>query len=168
MIEHLIEISRQAASRRLQDWWAYSCDNGTQDLDRLSFYFGDKYEVQINRIRHSKGPHCHGCDMMSLILVNGYGWWLQQYGSQKPIYLFSGRGSLITMQPEDTHWIPETEVPSVSLCVFNKQSDWHKHYCEHSPLCKPEASSLLLSAQSVIRSLLESDIQIATESFLRS
>lgn len=152
MLHDLSEILKEVSTKPLEAWHAYACDNGTQNLDRLSFLMDSRYEVQINRIRHSNGKHCHGCNLMSVILLNGYGWWLQQYGSSKPIYLFAAENSVITMQPEDTHWIPEMQVPSVSLCVFDKQSDWHEHYCKYNPLSESESRALLYSAQFRIKS----------------
>ena len=147
LMKDLREIVQVASERPLSEWWAYSCDNGTQDLDRLSFYLDSRYEVQINRIHHSKQPHCHGCHLMSVILLGGYEWWLQQHGSTKAIRLFAAPDSVITMEPEDTHWIPSMKEPSVSLCVFDKQSDWHKYYVGQSPLAESDARPLLLSAQ---------------------
>lgn len=155
MLSNLYEILEDAINRPLKDWHAYRCDNGTQNLDRLSFLMDERFEVQINKIRHSKGPHCHGCNLLSVILQEGYEWWLQQYGSTKPIYMFSSPFSIITMNPEDTHWIPNLKTPSVSLCVFDHQSDWHKHYCEVSPLSAQESGLILISATWRMKQFLE-------------
>ncbi len=160
LLSALPEILSVSLQRPLSEWWAYSCNNGSQDLDRLSFHLDTRYEVQINRIRHSNGHHCHACNMLSLILLNGYGWWLQQYGASKPIFLFAAEGSLITMEPEDTHWIPPVNPESVSLCVFDKQSDWNQYYCQNTPLPESEAQLLLLAAKSQIRRIQRETLQV--------
>lgn len=134
----------------LSQWYAYHCDNGCQKLDRLSFMF-EEYEIQINSITHSVGAHCHGCYLLSLILDNGYGWFLQQHKSDVPIYQFSSPGSIITLNPNDTHWIPESNNKSLSLCVFTKQSDWHLYYCKHSPLSVENSSAMLVLAHEKLK-----------------
>lgn len=135
------------------DWWAYHCDNGTQLLDRLSCYWGS-YEVQLNRITHSKQPHCHACDMVSVILDQGYGYYLQQHGASQALPLFVSAGAIVTMRPEDTHWIPEQARPSLSLCVFAKQSEWHLWYTEHSPLEVEAAAAIHRDAVWALRRIV--------------
>ena len=132
------------------DWWAYHCDNGTQLLDRLACYWGT-YEVQLNLLTHSVQAHCHACDMLSLILERGYGYYLQQRGAKQALPLFAAPGSLITMGPEDTHWIPPQTPPSLSLCIFTKQSDWHLWYGEHARLDTDAAEAIWTSAVWALR-----------------
>jgi len=152
ILEDLPEIVTVAAASSPADWYAYHCDNGCQKLDRLSLHMDSRYEVQVNRLFHSSGQHCHKCNMLSLILSQGYLWHLRQHGSQKDITLFAAPHSIITMQPEDTHWIPQSTTPSLSLCVFDKQSDWHHYYCEHSPLAIAVRDSMHAEA---VKQLLE-------------
>lgn len=121
------EIVETVKGSRLDDWHAYECENEVQSLTRLARQIG-RHEVQLNRIRHSAGPHCHGCEMTSLVLMVGYGFWLRQYPAEADRYQFAAPGSLITMGPNDTHWIPAQTVPSLSLCAFANQTDWHLHY----------------------------------------
>lgn len=135
----LPEIIKAAASKPSQDWDAYHFDDGHQVMDRMSYDVGDEYQVQINRIWKSEKPHIHGCHMMSLILKNGYGWFFLQKGASKASYLWSSPGSIITMEPDDAHWIPELKAPSLSLCVFTKTGDYNKHYKEWPKLTKAEA-----------------------------
>lgn len=141
------------------DWWAYHCDNGTQLLDRLSCYWGT-YEVQLNRIVHSEQAHCHACDMCSLVLDQGYGYHLQPYGAEHALRLFAAPGSVITLGPQDTHWIPKQETPSLSLCVFTKQSGWHTHYCEHAPLPADVAAAIYQDAIWALRRIVAAGLRL--------
>lgn len=128
---------------QLSDWWAYECENDVQSLSRLAAHRG-RYEVQLNWIRHSEKLHCHGCEMVSLILARGYGYYLHQFPANRPAWMFAAPGSLITMGPNDSHSIPAQKEPSLSLCVFDKQTDWHEHYAK---LTKEDAARILSDAQ---------------------
>jgi len=139
----LTEIVEVVKASRLDEWHAYECENDVQSLTRLSRHVG-RFEVQLNRIRHSAGPHCHGCEMTSLVLMVGYGFWLHQHPAEASRYQFAAPGSLITMGPNDTHWIPAQSVPSLSLCVFDHQTDWHLHY---SPASVDVARQMLADAK---------------------
>lgn len=113
------------------DWFGYECKNDVQDLRRLAMLV-DGDEIQLNLIKHSSKPHTHGCDMVSLMLDGGYDWWLQQLGASHPVWQRSSPGSIVTMGPLDTHWIPAGERESLSLCIFSAQTDWHLRYPECS------------------------------------
>lgn len=123
----LRRIVNLATRSELSEWWAYRCENAMQSLSRLALHF-QGHEVQINLIDHSREPHCHACDMASVILDRGYSWWLQQYGAKKPVFLHAAPLSIVTMEPSDTHWIPGARSPSLSLCVFANNTKWHEHY----------------------------------------
>lgn len=137
------DIVEMVSGSQLSDWHAYQCENGAQSLSRLSRWFG-RFEVQLNRLRHSKGEHCHECEMVSLILQVGYGYWLKQWPAESWRYQFAAPGSLITMAGSDAHQIPAMKVPSLSLCVFDQQSDWHLHY---PPLAAETARTILCDAK---------------------
>lgn len=121
------EIVSVVKASQLADWHAYECVNDVQSLTRLSRVIG-RHEVQLNWILHSEKPHSHGCDMTSLILMHGYGYWLKQYGCDVARYQFAAPGSLVTMGPQDGHWIPAQRERSLSLCAFSKITDWHERY----------------------------------------
>lgn len=154
ILDDLPQIIDHVLGSQPADWWAYHCDNGTQLLDRLSLYWG-RYEVQLNQLTHSEQPHCHACNMVSLILVQGYGWYLQMHESSSPVWLFAAPGSIITMRPDDTHWIPRQAVPSLSLCIFDKQSDWHLWYRSQHALPHPVAEEIHSQAIWALRRLKE-------------
>jgi hypothetical protein len=125
----LREIIRYFLGLEKKDLFGYYCKNEVQELSRLGCFYED-YEVQINEIVHSKVPHYHGVDMTSFILRHGYTWFLQQHNSESAIELYAAPGSIIRMGLLDKHWIPEHRMGlrSVSMCIFQQHSDWHKHY----------------------------------------
>lgn len=139
------KIKERVINSKLSEWKAYHFNNDFQDLDRLSLNFLE-YEIQLNRIRHANGAHCHTCNMVSQILLNGYRWYLSQKGASHELYFYSGQGSLITMGPEDGHRILPCELPSISLCVFDKQGEIHTHYKEWKKLSEKESSYILSTA----------------------
>jgi hypothetical protein len=125
--EKFKEILVHARQRAIKDWHGYSCINAVQEMNRLCFHY-ETFEVQVNEIVHSKVPHIHTSCMTSLILDKGYQWVLQQAGAATSLQMFAAPGSVLRMGPTDTHWIPPQKERSLSLCVFEHQSDWHKHY----------------------------------------
>lgn len=138
-----VDIVEMVKASSLTDWHAYECENGAQSLSRLTRPFG-RHEVQLNRLRHSEGEHCHECEMVSLILQVGYGYWLRQWPAENWRYQFAAPGSLITMAGNDAHQIPALKTPSLSLCVFDKHADWHLHY---PPLAADAARAMLYDAK---------------------
>lgn len=86
----------------------------------------NRYEVQLNLIKHSEKPHCHKCNMLSLILVNGYRWFLQQINSPKELELFSAPGSIITM----------------GQMIHN----WPEYYEKYSPINESEAEKNIFNS----------------------
>lgn len=137
LLDDFPAILQDCVGTTADDWYGYECVNAVQSLTRLSKFWGT-YEVQLNWIKHSEVPHVHNGDMVSLILDQGYGWFLQQFGASQPLYQFAAPGSVVTMGPQDTHWIPESGERSLSLCVFEKASDWHLHYAPLEPEVKRE------------------------------
>lgn len=127
MINYLKDIIKVTLETPVENWFSYKYDVEGHKLDRLVFHWNN-LELQINYLIHSKRPHCHECNMLSLMLVNGYNWFLQQYGAFSPLNLFSAPGSIIRMDSKDTHWIEESNKYSISLCVFDKLVNWHEYY----------------------------------------
>lgn len=128
-------------------WWHYYCDNGCQELNRITCHY-KQYELQINDIFHSEGPHIHTVDLTSVILENGYTWFLQQYGSQDALELFAAPNSIVRMGPNDTHWIPRQKKRSISLCIFELQTRWDTHYPQ---LAKDEFDRIYTTANHSLR-----------------
>ena len=127
------EILIHARQLPLFGWHGYHCVNSVQELNRLSFLYEDIYEVQVNEITHSTQAHIHTSCMTSLILDKGYTWHLQQEGATSSLEMFAAPGSVIRMGPKDTHWIPPQQDLSLSICVFEHQTDWHLDYPALSP-----------------------------------
>lgn len=127
MIDSIKDIIKVTLETPVENWFSYRYDVEGHRLDRLSFHWNN-LEIQMNYLIHSKRPHCHACNMLSLMLVNGYNWHLQQYGASIPVELFSAPGSIIRMDGKDTHWIEESNKYSISLCIFDKTTDWHEYY----------------------------------------
>jgi len=131
--------------------WPYHCSNEVQEFDRIAFHL-DGCEVQLNWIYHAKKPHYHDCDMTSLILAQGYTWHLKQHGSENWLAMFAAPGSLLRMGPKDEHFIDEMASPSLSLCVFENQTNWHEHY---PPITGHEFANLLIDAISTLKTVLD-------------
>lgn len=123
----LLELVNVAIGLPKDSWWHYYCENGVQELDRLTCHH-KQYELQINEIFHSEKPHIHTVDLTSVILENGYTWFLQQYGSEHALELFAAPGSVVRMGPNDTHWIPRQAKRSISFCIFELQTRWDTYY----------------------------------------
>ena len=122
-----IDIVERVKSSRLDDWHSYQYETERQSLTSLCLQHG-LFDVNINRIRHGKGGHCHACNVVSLVLMGGYGHWLRQAGATAERYQFAAPGSLVILGPEDAHRIPELARPSLSLFVADRHFDWHLHY----------------------------------------
>lgn len=136
------EIICRVKSSVISDWKACRYETDLQSMDRLCIEVG-RFDVDINRIRHGKGAHIHACDVMSLILDQGYGYWLRQSGASVDRYHFAAPGSIIMMGPEDAHWIPEMKTPSTSLFIAERHFRWH---LSHPAMSACVASELLLTA----------------------
>lgn len=144
LLGRLPSIVAHVLAAPFESWSAYECDNGSQNLTRLSKYL-DGDEVQINLLRHAEAAHYHDCEMMSLILDVGYAWELRQAGCAEFQTQYAAPGSLITLGPNDVHSIPRSRdgSRSLSLCVFSRQSDWAAWYTTHGhALATAEARAL--------------------------
>ena len=128
---HLLKLTHESPGDfRDYGWHAYDCTNEVQSAVRL-VRISDGCEIQLNWLLHSERPHCHSPGTMaSFMLIGGYEWFLQQHGAAESLKLVSAAGSLVTMNPTDTHWIPRRDDGgrSLSMCVFDHVTDWHERY----------------------------------------
>lgn len=126
-------------ARQNKNWNGYFCSNDVQEINRLSFHY-KTFEIQINEIFHSRVPHTHSSNMISLILDRGYRWFLQQQGAVESLEMFAAPGTIIRMGPQDVHWIPDQANPSLSICIFDTQTDWHNVF---PPLLETDIQRML-------------------------
>lgn len=129
----------------VEDWSGYDYETELQSLTSLTRSM-EEYEVNINLIRHAKGAHCHHpARLLTMILENGYGYWLCQHGSSYETWNFAAPGSIITMEPWDGHRIPELKVPSLSLCIVSHHFSW----AAQRPAISSERAQVLLARAQV-------------------
>lgn len=132
--KELFELVDVAITIPKDKWWNYYCDNGAQELNRITCHY-KQYELQFNEIYHSEGKHIHTVDLTSIILRNGYTWYLQQLGAEHSLEFFAAPNSIIRMGPQDTHWIPRQEKLSLSFCIFELQTRWDEYF-QKLPIAK--------------------------------